>query len=76
MHTTTQHIGKDAIIKSLEAKYLPDTPTESHPPYAGLPNKWLDRDITMSEVRAALNEFNTRWTAGPNLVTNKVLRNL
>ncbi|XP_077538389.1 uncharacterized protein LOC144150959 [Haemaphysalis longicornis] len=76
MHTTTQHQGKDAVIKSLEAKYLPDTPTKTHPPYGRLPNAWLDRDITTSEVRVALHELNTRSAAGLDLVTNKILCNL
>ncbi|XP_070377130.1 uncharacterized protein [Dermacentor albipictus] len=76
MHTITQQQGKDAVIRSLEAKYLPDTPTETHPPYGGLPNAWLDRDITISEVRVALHELNTRSAAGADLLTNKMLRNL
>ncbi|XP_075559851.1 uncharacterized protein LOC142591408 [Dermacentor variabilis] len=75
-HTITQQQEKGAVVRSLEAKYLPDTSTETHPPYGGLPNTWLHRDITISEVGIALHELHTHSAAAPDVVTNKMLRYL
>ncbi|KAM7311613.1 hypothetical protein ISCGN_008520 [Ixodes scapularis] len=68
--------GADEVTRRIIDKYLPTTPTEQHAPYGGLPNAKLDRDIDIEEVRAALHDLNSRSAAGPDLVTNKALKNL
>lgn len=76
MHEAIHQQGKDAVIKKLQDKYLPTTPTYVLRLYGGLPNESLDGDITVVEVRTALHELNTRSVTGPDLVTNKMIRNL
>ncbi|XP_072143706.1 uncharacterized protein [Dermacentor andersoni] len=70
----TEH-GIDEVKKRLD-KYLPVTPTETHPDYLGEANKWLDRDIEVWEVRVALHNLNSNSAAGPDRVTNRALKNL
>ncbi|XP_072142785.1 uncharacterized protein [Dermacentor andersoni] len=71
----TEH-GEDEVKKRLDDKYLPVTPTETHPDYLGEANEWLDRDIEVWEVRVALHDLNSNSAAGPDRVTNRALKNL
>ncbi|KAL1446674.1 hypothetical protein MTO96_028788 [Rhipicephalus appendiculatus] len=76
MHAAVTECGEDEVRRRLDAKYLPATPQVHHPDYQGEVNSSLDRDIEVWEVRAALHDLNTRSAAGPDRVTNKVLKNL
>lgn len=76
MHAAVTEWGEDEVRRRLDAKYLPSTPAVHHPDYQGAANSSLDRDIEVWEVRAALHDLNTRSAAGPDRVTNKVLKNL
>ncbi|XP_077548373.1 uncharacterized protein LOC144161610 [Haemaphysalis longicornis] len=76
VHTTTKALGREETCRRIDAKYLQSTPSESHGEYAGADNPVLDRDIEEWEVRAVLQTINCKSAAGPDRVTNKVLRNL
>lgn len=76
IHRAVSVHGADEVTRRINDKYLPTTPTEQHAPYGGQPNANLDRDIDVEEVRAALHGLNSRSAAGPDLVTNKALKNL
>ncbi|XP_077564790.1 uncharacterized protein LOC144180295 [Haemaphysalis longicornis] len=76
MHRAIQKHGEEEVLKKINDKYLPPTLIVQHGPYQGLPNKRLDREIDVEEVRVALHDLNSKSAAGPDLVTNKSLRNL
>ncbi|XP_077534634.1 uncharacterized protein LOC144146565 [Haemaphysalis longicornis] len=76
MHAAVTECGEYEVRRRLDAKYLLATPTVHHPDYQGVANSNLDRDIEVWEVRSALHDLNTRSAAGPDRVTNKVLKNL
>ncbi|XP_077525694.1 uncharacterized protein LOC144137626 [Haemaphysalis longicornis] len=76
VHRAIKKLGEDEVNKTLDAKYLPTTPTEDHPGYLGEENTELDKDIEPWDVRDALQNLNRRSAAGPDRVTNKALRNL
>ncbi|XP_065281367.1 uncharacterized protein [Dermacentor albipictus] len=68
--------GETEVIRRIESKYLPVTPTERHPEYGSQANEKLDRDISVEEVRAALLELNSKSAAGPDQMSNRALKNL
>ncbi|XP_077552161.1 uncharacterized protein LOC144166528 [Haemaphysalis longicornis] len=76
MHAAITECREDEVRRRLDAKYLPATPAVHHPDYQGAANSRLDRDIEVWEVRAAQHDINTSSAAGPDRVTNKVLKNL
>lgn len=76
LHRATKELGEAEVRKRLDARYLPATPPEALPGYAGDENALLDRDIEEWEVRAVLQTINCKSAAGPDNVTNKMLRNL
>lgn len=76
LHRAITELGEREVGKSLDAKYLPVSPTDRHPEYAGTDNDVLDRDIEVWEVRAALQALNCKSAAGPDRVTNKAHKNL
>ncbi|KAH9371524.1 hypothetical protein HPB48_017176 [Haemaphysalis longicornis] len=64
------------LLEAVRDIYLPPTPKSQLPPYSGLANLELDRDITEAEVRAALTKLRSNSAPGPDEITNKALRNL
>lgn len=76
LNKSIRELGQEETFKRIGDKYLPDIPEESHPDYEGPANEELDRDIELWEVRAAVQELNCRSAAGPDRVTNKVLKHL
>lgn len=76
IYKAVNEIGEEEVKKRLNAKYLPESPIDPLPKYAGADNTSLDRDIEEWEVRAALHSINCRSAPGPDRVTNKALRNL
>ncbi|XP_077531669.1 uncharacterized protein LOC144144172 [Haemaphysalis longicornis] len=76
IHKARKEHGEDETKRRINNKYLPTAPTEAHPEYQGEQNEWLDRDIEVWEVRATLQDLNTKSAAGPDRVTNRALKNL
>lgn len=64
------------LLKEAQTKYLPEFPTQPLPDYAGSANPDLDRNFTLSEVRAAILKLRTSSTPGLDQITNKAIRNL
>lgn len=68
--------GQD-FLDLLRKKYLNTADDgETSPQYSGRPNVQLDEPFTDAEVWAALGQLRTTSAAGPDLITNKALRNL
>ncbi|XP_077542647.1 uncharacterized protein LOC144155191 [Haemaphysalis longicornis] len=76
IHKARKEHGEDETKRRINNKYLPTAPTEAHPEYQGEQNEWLDQDIEVWEVRATLQNLNTKSAAGPDRVTNRALKNL
>ncbi|XP_072142945.1 uncharacterized protein [Dermacentor andersoni] len=76
IHRAVKENGETEVIRRINSKYLPVTPTERHPEYGGQANEKLDRDISVEEVRAALHELNSKSAAGPDHISNRALKNL
>lgn len=76
LHKAKQELGEPEVRRRLNNKYLPSTPPDPLPGYAGADNTRLDEDIEEWEIRAALQSINCRSAAGPDKATNKALRNL
>lgn len=70
--------GSDTeILNKVRDTYLSPSPTSPKlPNYTGLQNSDMDRDISETEVRAAIAKLRTNSAPGPDGVTNKALRNL
>lgn len=64
------------MINQIKDRYIGETNTETLPDYSGENNEELDQPITLREVQAALNRLSGKTAAGPDGVTNKMLRNL
>lgn len=56
--------------------YIRPGPATTLPSYQGPDNPGLDAPITLAEVRAELNRLKTTSAAGPDRISNKMLRNL
>lgn len=67
---------EEEFLKELEQKYITQAPPCNHPSYNGNANSTLDEEITEAEIRAALQNLNTKSAPGPDGITNKTLRNL
>ncbi|KAH7944672.1 hypothetical protein HPB51_028611 [Rhipicephalus microplus] len=65
------HQMGDEIVKL----YLGRPPAVEHQEHSGSPNEGLDRDFSQQEIRAALQTIQTKSAAGPDKVSNKMLRN-
>ncbi|XP_077534398.1 uncharacterized protein LOC144146314 [Haemaphysalis longicornis] len=76
LNKSIRELGQEETLKRIGDKYPPDIPDESHPDYEGPANEELDRDIELWEVRTAVQELNRRSAAGPDRVSNKVLKHL
>ncbi|XP_070377433.1 uncharacterized protein [Dermacentor albipictus] len=76
IHRAVKENGETEVIRRIDSKYLPVTPTERHPEYGGQANEKLDRDISVEEARAALHELNSKSVAGPDNISNRALKNL
>lgn len=73
-----QHEGDtEDLIKELKDRYLNTTEsTDPLPWYEGEPNPELDQEFSTAEVWQAISQLKTTSAAGPDGVTNKMLRNL
>lgn len=76
LHSATRQFGQEETHRRLQERYLPELEREDHGRYGGRPNAHLDKDIEEWEVRAAMQDLNNRSAAGPDKITNKMLRNL
>lgn len=76
LQLAAQDRGDGPLRTYLNTKYLPITPTDTPLSYHGHENTELDGDIQEWEVTAALQSLNCRSAAGPDGITNKMLRNL
>lgn len=76
VYKATKTHGTEKLAKLLNEQYLPATPNTDHPHYRGTANPELDKDIEEWEVRRAAQELNCRSAAGPDAISNKILRNM
>lgn len=79
VHQASQDKTQEEIMTQLAGNYLP----LAHPnngdeniEYEGEPCEEMDREFTEGEVRAVLHNIYSRSAAGPDGITNKILRNL
>nr|XP_054922036.1 uncharacterized protein LOC129382290 [Dermacentor andersoni] len=79
MHLATRSASGEMIVDRLINKYLPvaasSAPTE-FPDYAGCAVPELYQDFTAVEIRDVLLSLSVKSAAGPDGVTNRMLRNL
>lgn len=73
-----QHPGTNQdILDALRDKYIgQQQPSDKPEEYRGDPNEDLDRPITLSEVKQAVQALTNNTTPGADKVTNRILRNL
>lgn len=69
---------EEDLIKDIQQKYFGGTnQLKSHNgKYEGTPNPTLDKPISESEVRAAIQELKPKSAPGPDGITNKIIRNM
>ncbi|XP_049524759.1 uncharacterized protein LOC125946226 [Dermacentor silvarum] len=66
----------DELKQELINTYIRPEPATTLPPYQGSANPGLDAPISLAEVRAELNRLKTNSAAGPDRISNTMLRNL
>lgn len=66
----------NGFFDDLRHKHLPPAQKYDMPKYTGEPNDLLSAAITEAEVRHALATLRTMSAPGPDLINNKILRNL
>lgn len=76
LHAAIKERGEKEVSKQLNEQYLPTTDSVRHPDYEGADNPELDAELEEWEIRRAIRELNCKSAAGPDLVHNKILRNL
>lgn len=77
MKIIQQFPGEDAqLLDRLRTLYIAEGDTMELPSYTGDNNPDLDREISETEVRAALMKIRPGSAPGQDGVTNKLLRNL
>lgn len=64
------------FIQELRSRYINGEAGGFLPDYSGEENLELDADFTVAEVEFAMGQLRTTSAAGPDGVTNKMLRNL
>ncbi|XP_037518278.1 uncharacterized protein LOC119395057 [Rhipicephalus sanguineus] len=64
------------FIQELRDRYITKGVDGCLPHYSGTENSELDEDFTVAEVEFAMGQLRTTSAAGPDGVTNKMLRNL
>lgn len=64
------------LLTEVRDRYLNCAGVEVLPDYAGSENPDLDSPITVAEVRAEINRLRTKTAAGPDKISNRMLRNL
>lgn len=64
------------MLTEVRDRYLSCARIESLPDYSGSENPDLDSPITVAEVRAEINRLRTKTAAGPDKISNRMLRNL
>lgn len=64
------------LLNKIRSLYIPVGDRQVLPSYSGAANAELDAEITEAEVRAALLHIRPGSAAGPDGITNKMLRNL
>lgn len=64
------------LLDEVRNRYLSPPTRETLPDYTGSANEALDAPLTVAEVRAEINRLRTKTAAGPDRVSNKMLRNL
>ncbi|XP_075534882.1 uncharacterized protein LOC142570380 [Dermacentor variabilis] len=67
---------KKELLEVVRNRYINPAGPEPLPDYGGGENSELDAPITLAEVRAEINRLRTKSAAGPDRVSNKMLRNL
>ncbi|KAM7314805.1 hypothetical protein ISCGN_004589 [Ixodes scapularis] len=66
----------EELKREIIGTYIRPGPATTLPSYQGPDNPGLDAPITLAEVRAELNRLKTTSAAGPDRISNKMLRNL
>lgn len=67
---------KKELLEEVRNRYINPAGSEPLPDYGAGKNSELDAPISLAEVRARINRLRTKSAAGPDSVSNRMLRNI